>query len=204
MNKFCTQCGAAVTETQKFCNKCGLRLAPTSPTEPAAATQPQQAAGTNPSSQYAPGQYAPGAYPPPPGQMPGQMPYQSGYTPAPQMPPFGGAGVGGLTPNLIGALCYLLAPITSIIFLVLDPYNKDRFVRFHAWQAILFILAWIAAKIIIGIMYIALPDFLVNTLSLVLSIGFFGGWIWLIVQAYQNRMEKLPVIGDLAEQQQLR
>ena len=53
----------------------------------------------------------------------------------------------GLTPNVAGALSYVLGLITGIVFLVLDPYKRDRFVRFHAMQSILFCVAAIAFSI---------------------------------------------------------
>ena len=188
MTKFCNQCGTEVADAQKFCNKCGTRLLPTSPAQP-------------PAQAYQPTYQAP----PPPAssaQMPSQMPYQSGYNPPAQQQSYGNPAAGlGLTPNIIGALCYLISPITAIIFLVIDPYNKDRFVRFHAWQSIFFAVTWVALKIALGILYFILPGFLVGLLSGVAGLGFFIGWIWLMVQAYQNKREKLPVIGELAEQQ---
>ena len=188
MTKYCTQCGSEVTDSQKFCNKCGLRLTPTQPTEQAQAAQtyPYQGAGTGAAPYQQP------SYQPPP---PAQVPYQGGYSPhAPTQ-----TQAGGLAPNIVGALCYLF--ILAIIFLVIDPYNKDRFVRFHAWQSIFFFIAWVAMRIILGIMFIVLPDFLVGSIGLLLNLGFFIGWIWLIYQAYQFKTEKLPVIGDLAAQQ---
>ncbi len=189
MTKFCNQCGTEVAEAQKFCNKCGTRLLPTSPAQPpAAAYQPAYQAPPPPSSSV---------------QMPGQMPYQGGYAPVQQPPQYGNPAVGGLglTSNIIGALCYLVSPITAIIFLVIDPYNKDRFVRFHAWQSIFFAVAYVAFRIAIGMLWFILPRFLVGMMSGIVGLGFFIGWIWLMVQAYQNKREKLPVIGDLAEQQ---
>ena len=50
----------------------------------------------------------------------------------------------GLQANTAGALAYLAGIITGIIFLVIDPYKSDRFVRFHAFQSIFFNVAWIA------------------------------------------------------------
>ncbi|HEX4603687.1 MAG TPA: zinc-ribbon domain-containing protein, partial [Candidatus Angelobacter sp.] len=47
----------------------------------------------------------------------------------------------GLTNNVAGMLCYILGIITGIIFLVMDPYKNNRFVRFHAFQSIFF---WVA------------------------------------------------------------
>src|ERR1700744_2465753 len=53
-----------------------------------------------------------------------------------------------IQPNVAGALAYLAGLITGIIFLVIDPYKSDRFVRFHAFQSILFNVAWIALWIV--------------------------------------------------------
>lgn len=53
----------------------------------------------------------------------------------------------GLAPNLAGELAYVLGLITGIVFLVLEPYKHDRFVRFHAIQSILFCVAAIAFSI---------------------------------------------------------
>ena len=47
------------------------------------------------------------------------------------------ANAGGLTDNMAGMLAYITI-IPAIIFLVMEPYNKNRFIRFHAWQCLLF------------------------------------------------------------------
>ncbi len=44
---------------------------------------------------------------------------------------------GGLTDNVAGMLAYVTI-IPAIIFLVTEPYNKSRFVRFHSFQSIFF------------------------------------------------------------------
>ena len=48
-----------------------------------------------------------------------------------------------MTDNVVGMLCYITI-IPAIIFLVMEPYNKSRFVRFHAFQMIFFSVAMIA------------------------------------------------------------
>ena len=57
---------------------------------------------------------------------------------APVAPP-----AAGLQPPMAAALTYLAGFITGIIFLVIDPFKADRFVRFHAFQSIFFNVAWI-------------------------------------------------------------
>ena len=64
------------------------------------------------------------------------------------------AAGGGLTDNVAGMLAYVTI-IPAIIFLVMAPYNRSRFVRFHAFQSIFFAVAWTVlwiALTIVGMM----------------------------------------------------
>ena len=111
------------------------------------------------------------------------------------------AGGGGLADNVAGMLAYVTI-IPPIIFLVTPPYNKSRFVRFHAFQMIFFSVAmiaiWIGLTIIgfvPGLIFITFP------LHMLIWLGSFIIWIILLIKANQGLMYKLPVIGDLAEKQ---
>ena len=122
----------------------------------------------------------------------------------------GGAGRGasagspaaaGLTDNVAGALAYVTI-IPAIVFLVLEPFNRKRFVRFHAFQSIFFFIAW--TVLAIGMAFIAHIPFLGwATLLLwpLISLALFVILLILALKAYQGQMFKLPVIGDMAEQQ---
>jgi len=111
-----------------------------------------------------------------------------------------------MTDNVAGMLAYITI-IPAIIFLVMEPYNKNRFVRFHAWQNIFFHLAWIVAWIALLIVsavlaFIPILGHLVAFLLwMALSIGGVVVWIILLMKANQGQMWKLPFIGDLAEKQ---
>jgi len=110
----------------------------------------------------------------------------------------------GLQPNVAGALCYLAGFITGILFLVLEPYRQDRFVRFHAFQSIFFSLAWIVLHFAIGILLSLMPWtmwHLVATLSSLVSLALLGVTFFLMYKAYSNERFKLPVLGDIAEKQ---
>lgn len=126
----------------------------------------------------------------------------SGYA-----PPGPVATTGGLTDNVAGALCYLLTVITGILFLVIAPYNQNRFVRFHAFQAIFMGIAVIVLQIAISIVSLILAKIigvlgmLFSLVSLVISLGFFVLWIYMMYSAYQGKTVVLPVIGPLAQQQ---
>ena len=100
----------------------------------------------------------------------------------------------GLTPNVAGALAYLVGAITGILFLVIDPFKNDRFVRFHAFQSIFFNLAWIGFWIvwsILGLMLSAVSHglfFIIQLpINLLISIGGFCLWIYLMYTAYQGK-----------------
>jgi uncharacterized membrane protein len=137
-----------------------------------------------------------------PGPMPGAAP-----PPAPMYAPQPAAAP-GLTPNVAGALAYLVGAITGILFLVIDPFKADRFVRFHAFQSIFFNLAWIAFWIVWTILGITLGAishglfFIIQLpINLLIMVGGFCLWAYLMYTAYQGKMFQLPVIGALAASQ---
>lgn len=113
----------------------------------------------------------------------------------------------GLTSNVAAALSYILGFITGIIFLVLEPYKSDRFVRFHAMQSIFFSvaciafsIAWsIAVNVLISVS--AWTAVALTPIGLVISLGFFLLWLFLMYQAYSQREFRIPVIGALAAKQ---
>lgn len=109
----------------------------------------------------------------------------------------------GLQPNLAAALAYVLSIITGIIFFVIEKENK--YVRFHAMQAILFGAAWVILWIVLGIVSLALVfvpviGWIINAvIYLGLGLGGFILWLFLMYKAYQGERFKLPIIGDIAE-----
>lgn len=107
----------------------------------------------------------------------------------------------GLEDNVAGALAYVTI-IPAIVFLVLEPFNRKRFVRFHSFQCIFFAIAWTVLWIVLS--FIAHIPFLgwatVLIWPLVSLVGFVI-WLILVLKAYQGQMFKLPVIGDMAEKQ---
>ena len=115
-------------------------------------------------------------------------------------PPAGGAGTGGggqpagLQANVAGALAYLW--ITAIVLLLLEPYNRDKFVRFHSFQALFLGLAAVAGHVvlslvpILGWMLMPVWSLLIVVLALIAAI-----------KAYQNETWSMPVIGRFAQEQ---
>ncbi len=112
----------------------------------------------------------------------------------------------GMADNVAGMLAYITI-IPAIIFLVMEPYNKNRFIRFHAWQNIFLHAAWLAGWIALMILsaVLAFIPFLGHLVAFLLWVAFgiavFVAWIVLLIKANQGQMYKLPVIGDLSEKQ---
>jgi uncharacterized membrane protein len=97
--------------------------------------------------------------------------------------------------------------VPAVVLLLLEPYNKNRFVRFHALQCLWFwaagVVLGIAIKLVSLILFIipALGPLLVTLLAAVLLLGIFVIWVVLLVKALGGEAFKLPWIGDLAERQ---
>lgn len=113
--------------------------------------------------------------------------------------------VGVLPENVAGALAYLTF-IPAIVFLLLEPYKSNRFLRFHSVQCLMFcgaeILIAIALKLASVVLFIV-PVFgplLVLLVSMVVGLAAVVIWLVLVVKAAQGVMFKLPLLGDFASQ----
>ena len=124
------------------------------------------------------------------------------------MSPSGQPGSKTMDTNIVGALTYLAGFVTGIVFLVLDPYKSNSFVRFHAFQSIFFNLAWVAFWIVWMILSAVLTPLTAGIfglialpLMLIFAVTGFGIWLFLMYQAYQQKLFKLPVVGKFAAEQ---
>ncbi|WOV86300.1 DUF4870 domain-containing protein [Sporosarcina oncorhynchi] len=98
----------------------------------------------------------------------------------------------GLTENVGGMLCYIF--IIGLVFLFMEKEN--RFIRFHALQAVFTAVAVLLISILLG--FIPIIGFI---LSLLMGPVVFGLMIFMMYQAYQGKYFKLPFIGDMVEKQ---
>jgi len=148
---------------------------------------------------------------PPPDQQQQGYGYNNPYGTPPNAPlstPQGGGTPGGKTsmgldPNVAALLAYVLTWVTGLVFFLVEKEN--RFVRFHAMQAILFGAATFVVTIVLSIAlgiisYVSsLLGMLASLIWLVVWAAFLVGWIMCMIKAYQGQRFKLPVIGDMAE-----
>jgi len=89
---------------------------------------------------------------------------------------------------------------------VLEPFNKMPLVRFHAWQSIGLSVAAFVLQVIITIAEMTMhfiPGIILlfSLIHLVIGLGLFLIWLFVILKASKGEWYKLPVIGDFAEKQ---
>jgi uncharacterized membrane protein len=142
-------------------------------------------------------------------------PEQPGYGSSSSAPPPQKTGL-GLEPNLAGALSYFW--IVGLIFFFIEKEN--RFVRFHAMQSVLYGVLWMVVVIVLVIVNIviaiiagvaagaagdagAIVGLIVWLIALliwlVIPLAYLGTLILAAVKAYQGKIFKLPIIGNMAE-----
>jgi uncharacterized membrane protein len=133
-----------------------------------------------------------------------------------QNPPPGQQSSTGLAPNVAGALSYIW--IVGLIFFFIEKENK--FIRFHGMQSVLYGVLWMVVMIVLVIL-----STVIAIISGVASAaagdagGIIGMLLWLIsmlvwlflplvwvigliicaIKAYQGKVFKLPIIGNMAE-----
>jgi len=105
--------------------------------------------------------------------------------------------------NVAAALAYVTF-IPAAFFLVVGPYRKNSFVRFHSVQCL---LLWAAAVIVaLALKLVTLAVFrlpvagplLVVLLFTVAVLGAFLLWLVVTVKALQGEKFKLPLLGEFA------
>jgi uncharacterized membrane protein len=118
------------------------------------------------------------------------------------------AASSGISNNVAGLLCYLFGWVSGLIFLLIEPYKNDKFVRFHAFQSIFLnvtiIAVWIGSLIfsmILGLVTKGLGFVIMGPLMLIIWLGVLVAVVLCMVKAYQNQTFKLPIIGALAAKQ---
>jgi uncharacterized membrane protein len=108
----------------------------------------------------------------------------------------------GLQPQFAGALAYLAGPFSGLIILLAERSN--RFVRFHAWQAIIglgglgFITVALLLSAFLGLFF---SPTVFRTLYLMAGISaaaWLVAWAICLVKAFGGSAWKLPLAGNLA------
>ena len=108
----------------------------------------------------------------------------------------------GLSDNAAAGIAYITI-IPAIVFLIIDPFRRSSYVRFHAWQSIFFFIAWTVLNILVGMVQHIVPSavFLTLTVLQLVGLAIFVVWLVVFIGAFAGKRIKLPIIGNLAEAQ---
>jgi uncharacterized membrane protein len=182
----CPDCAARMPDTAAFCPGCGRSMLPPNFTVAKVIPANSTAMKTN----------AP---------VPSALPPRTTTELETQTENRAHGHVGVFPEGIAGAMAYFTF-IPALIFLTLDPYNKNFFVRFHSIQCLLVWVVTLAtaatlrlATIVLFLIPVAGP-LLALLIFVVTGIAAFVLWLVLVVKALQGEPFKLPVLGDFAEQ----
>lgn len=119
----------------------------------------------------------------------------------------------GLDETVAGALSYLFGFITGLIFFLVEREND--FVRFHAAQSmalsgVLFVTYMalsIIGTVITTVMFSSTSTFFIGSIVsmvfgviwLVLALGGFVVWVYLMIKAYQGETPRIPIAAGIAD-----
>ncbi len=135
-------------------------------------------------------------------QRPQESVYSHGQQYGVPMPGFNYFDFGSheINSRFAALLSYSSLWLTGLLFLLFE--HRNRFVRFHALQSLLFFGG-------VNVLYILLISIMVNGIPflvgpaifafVILNIVAFVAWIVGMVGAIRGRYVKLPFVGDLAE-----
>ncbi|HYM74635.1 MAG TPA: hypothetical protein VE377_01550 [Candidatus Dormibacteraeota bacterium] len=113
--------------------------------------------------------------------------------------------VGVLPENVAGAIAYLTF-VPAIVLLFVEPYRRNRFVRFHCLQCLMFCFATIAlaaALRLAGLVLVFIPvvgPLIDLLLDVVVALAVVLVWLVLLIKALQGEKLQLPLLGTIAEQ----
>lgn len=124
------------------------------------------------------------------------------------------ANESGLDGNVAGALSYLFGMVSGLIFYLIEKDNP--FVRWHAVQSIAFNGLLIATSMVLTVLGSVVSVatfsgsssmFLVGSLFslvlgliwLVVGIGGFVAWAYLMIKAYQGEAPRMPIAAGIAD-----
>lgn len=100
--------------------------------------------------------------------------------------------------NVLGAVAYLTI-VPAIVFLLIEPYNKNRFVRFHSLQCLLLagaIIVLNTANIVIG--FVPVLGFVTFLTTPLVFLAMVAAWLIAVIKAFNGEEFRLPIIGDMA------
>ncbi|OMJ17351.1 UPF0132 membrane protein [Smittium culicis] len=96
--------------------------------------------------------------------------------------------------GILALLCYIFGVISSIIVLVYE--KKSEYVRYHAWQSVIFTVFVYITSFILSFSSLLMNSFIVISFFAVLYLAYRA-----LKDSTNHDLYKLPYIGNLAENQ---
>ncbi len=96
--------------------------------------------------------------------------------------------------KLMAALAWLFAPVSSLVFILVDTYKKDKFIQFYAWESLAYSVASFVVSMVINTITLGFGVCITTPVMLVI-------WVLGAYKAFQGEKWVLPYIGEWAEQQ---
>lgn len=109
----------------------------------------------------------------------------------------------GLRPPVAGSLAYMAGPFSGALLLATE--TTSRFVKFHAWQALVALGALGTAAFVFLALAFLMLLFSPTLFWTMLWLSAIAAGVWLVVwaiclvQAWRGRLWKLPLAGNFAE-----
>ncbi|MDZ4802761.1 MAG: zinc-ribbon domain-containing protein [Bryobacteraceae bacterium] len=106
-----------------------------------------------------------------------------------------------VTPRTASILCYVpwMGWIASVVILASPRFQKDRNVRFHAFQGLYLFVVWLLVKMVIDPILHYSDVRALHAVGGLLHIVVFIAWIFMMIKTSHNESYSLPVIGELAD-----
>lgn len=102
------------------------------------------------------------------------------------------------SPRTASTLCYIpfVGWIAGLLILAAERFRRDRTVRFHAFQGLYLFVVWLLLDLVGDSLF---PDRGARWLISPLKLAVIGTWIYMIIQTNQDKLVKLPLLGELAD-----
>lgn len=105
--------------------------------------------------------------------------------------------------NAAGAIAYFTF-VPAIIFLLVAPYNSNRYVRFHAWQSLMLNVSVVLVSILLSFVLVIFLIFdaeLLLVFKRLVWLSWFVMWLMCVLKAMNGQRFRIPLLGSLAERQ---
>jgi uncharacterized membrane protein len=122
--------------------------------------------------------------------------------------PTSSAQRGRHNPRVTAALCYAVPYVVAVLVLLRE--RRNRFVRFHAAQSLIFFVTISLAQLVLFIVLVVVGNIVgISALSFALGLLFIGAfvalgvgalvlWLWMLADCWAGRATAFPILGSLA------